>query len=95
MEINKGEKTSVVLVGKFLAASSIYIVTSWVVRDQDLINAMALITEKMGWLVNNQEFAKVQIIKSIVYVAKNLADEVIWSTIIYYTQMRNTNKTMC
>ena len=29
------------------------------------------LTEKMGWLVTNQQFAKLQIMRSVVYVAKN------------------------
>ena len=32
------------------------------------------LTEKMDWLVSNQELTKVHIIKSAVYVAKNQAD---------------------
>ena len=73
MEINESN-TSVVLVVKFLAAGSSYIVISWAVRNQDAINVMVVmlgLTEEMGLLVTNKELAKVQIIKSVVYVAKN------------------------
>ena len=58
----------------FLAADSINIAISRVFRNQDPINVIAVmlgLTEKMGWPVTNQELAKVQIIKSAVYVAKN------------------------
>ena len=67
-------KVSVVLVVKFLAAGSSYIVISWAVRNQDAINVMVVmlgLTEEMGLLVTNKELAKVQIIKTVVYVAKN------------------------
>ena len=73
MEINESN-TSVVLAVKFLAAGSSYIVISWVVRNQDAINVMVVmlgLTEEMGLLVTNKELAKMQIIKSVVYVAKN------------------------
>ena len=53
----------------FLAADSINIAISRVFRNQDPI--MLGLTEKMGWPVTNQELAKVQIIKSVVHVAKN------------------------
>ena len=72
MEINKNN-TSIVLVGKFLAADSSYIAISWVVRNQDPINMMVVmvgLTERMDWLATNQELAEVQIV-SVVYVAKN------------------------
>ena len=73
MEINKNN-TSIVLLGKFLAADSSYIGISGVVRNQDPINVMVVmvrLTEKMGWLATNQELAEVQIVRSVVYVAKN------------------------
>ena len=50
MEINKNN-TSIVLLGKFLAADSSYIGISGVVRNQDPINVMVVmvgLTEKMG-----------------------------------------------
>ena len=73
MEINKNN-TSIVLLGKFLAADSSYIGISGVVRNQDPINVMVVmvgLTENMGWLATNQELAEVQIVISVVYVAKN------------------------
>ena len=69
---SKKSNTNAVLARKILAANSIYIAISWFARNQDPINVMVVmldLTEKMGWLVIIQ-VAKVEIIKSAVYVAK-------------------------
>ena len=47
----KKSNRSLVLVGKVLAADSIYVAISWVVRNQDPINVMfavLVLTEKVG-----------------------------------------------
>ena len=50
------------------------------------------LSERMGRLVTNQELAKTQIIKSVMYMAKNLANSAISSAILCYTLLRKTKQ---